>query len=42
VFFANDDYRAYLDLLREHTRAEGVDIWAWCLMQLFFCSDGHL
>jgi putative transposase len=32
VFFGDDDYRAYLSLLTEHTRAAGVAAWAWCLM----------
>ncbi len=32
VFFADDDYQAYLALLAEHTRRAGVAVWAWCLM----------
>jgi putative transposase len=32
VFFGEEDYRAYLDLLAKHCRAAGVEIWAWCLM----------
>jgi putative transposase len=32
VFFGEADYRAYLDLLAEHTRKAGVAVWAWCLM----------
>jgi putative transposase len=32
VFFSDDDYRAYLTLLAEHTRVAGVAVWAWCLM----------
>lgn len=32
VFFAAEDYRSYLELLAEHTRAAGVAVWAWCLM----------
>lgn len=32
VFFGDDDYRAYLALLAEHTRRAGVAVWAWCLM----------
>jgi putative transposase len=32
VFFSDDDYRRYLALLGEYTRAAGVGIWAWCLM----------
>jgi putative transposase len=32
VFLGDDDYRAYLDLLGEHTRRADVQIWAWCLM----------
>ncbi len=32
VFFGEDDYRAYLDLLGASTRLNDVAIWAWCLM----------
>jgi putative transposase len=32
VFFDDADYRAYLDLLKEHTQRAGVVVWAWCLM----------
>ena len=32
VFFGEDDYRAYLALLAEYTRAAGISVWAWCLM----------
>jgi putative transposase len=32
VFFGDDDYRLYAQLLGEHCRACGVTIWAWCLM----------
>lgn len=32
VFFGEDDYAFYLELLAEHTRAAGVGVWAWCLM----------
>ena len=32
VFFGEDDYRAYLALLGEYTRAAEVGVWAWCLM----------
>ncbi len=32
VFFGEEDYRTYLELLAEHTRAAGVAVWAWCLM----------
>ena len=32
TFFGAADYRAYLDLLREHARAARVELWAWCLM----------
>ncbi len=28
VFFGDDDYLAYLDLLREYTRKAGVAVWA--------------
>ncbi len=32
VFFGDDDYRLYVELLAEHCRARGVASWAWCLM----------
>ncbi|MDX6752656.1 transposase [Geminicoccaceae bacterium 1502E] len=32
VFFGADDYALYKRLLREHTRAAGLEVWAWCLM----------
>jgi putative transposase len=32
VFFSDDDYRAYLGLLREWSGKEGLAIWAYCLM----------
>ena len=32
TFFGQDDYRAYLDLMREWFAAYGVEIWAYCLM----------
>lgn len=32
VFFSDDDYAAYLALLRHFTREAGVVVWAWCLM----------
>jgi len=32
VFFSDDDYRAYIDLLAAYTQAAGVAVWAWCLM----------
>src|SRR6266566_4301224 len=32
VFFGEEDYQTYLDLLAEHCRAAGVEVWAWCLM----------
>jgi putative transposase len=32
VFFGEGDYRLYRDLLAEHCRAAGVEVWAWCLM----------
>ena len=32
VFFGDDDYRLYVELLREHCRTQEVAIWAWCLM----------
>ena len=32
VFLRTQDYRDYRALLAEHTRAEGVEVWAWCLM----------
>lgn len=32
VFFSDDDYRAYLELLSEYAGKAGVAVWAWCLM----------
>jgi putative transposase len=32
VFFSDDDYRLYLDLLRERCRLAEVGLWAYCLM----------
>ncbi|MGH6933520.1 MAG: transposase, partial [Dongiaceae bacterium] len=32
VFGDGGDYARYCDLLAEHCRAAGVEIWAWCLM----------
>ncbi len=32
VFFGDDDYRAYLDLIGEAARRSGTGIWAYCLM----------
>ena len=32
VFFGAGDYAAYRDLIAAQCRAEGVEIWAWCLM----------
>jgi putative transposase len=32
VFFGNDDYALYRDLLVENCEAADVAIWAWCLM----------
>ena len=32
TFFGDDDYELYRDLLAEHCRAAGVEVWAWCLM----------
>lgn len=32
VFFKENDYRFYLDLLLEWSSKAGVDIWAYCLM----------
>jgi putative transposase len=32
IFFADSDYRMYLDLLRRHAERYGLDIWAYCLM----------
>ena len=32
VFFCADDYRAYLQLLREQSHAWGFALWAYCLM----------
>ena len=32
TFFSSADYGLYRDLLAEHARAEGVEVWAWVLM----------
>ena len=32
VFFGDDDYALYRDLLQEACRREGVAVWAYCLM----------
>jgi putative transposase len=32
VFFGDDDYRAYLDLISKAARASGTEVWAYCLM----------
>ena len=32
VFFCDDDYIFYLDLLKEWCKAERIEIWAYCLM----------
>ncbi|MDF1581413.1 MAG: transposase, partial [Desulfuromonadales bacterium] len=32
VFFNDEDYLAYIDLMAEWCRKHDVDIWAWCLM----------
>ncbi len=32
VFFGDDDYRLYVELLGEHCRTPGVTVWAWFLM----------
>ncbi len=32
TFFCDDDYQAYLDLMREWCGAHDVQIWAYCLM----------
>ena len=32
VFFGDDDYTAYLDMLRLATQKSESEIWAWCLM----------
>ena len=32
VFFNDDDYQAYLSLLKQRCRKEGIEIWAYCLM----------
>jgi putative transposase len=32
TFFGDEDYQAYVDLLRVHCQAHGVLIWGWCLM----------
>ena len=32
MFFGDDDYRAYLDMLTVAVRESGSEVWAWCLM----------
>jgi putative transposase len=32
IFFGDDDYALYRDLLAERARQAKVEIWAWCLM----------
>ena len=32
TFFHDEDYAAYLELMAQWCRAEGVEIWAYCLM----------
>ncbi len=32
TFFGDGDYALYRDLLAEHARAAGVEVWAWVLM----------
>ena len=32
TFFDDGDYALYRDLLAEHCRSAGVEVWAWCLM----------
>jgi putative transposase len=32
VFFGDDDYRLYLDLIAKAARASGTAVWAYCLM----------
>jgi putative transposase len=32
AFFGDGDYALYRDLLAEHARAAGVEVWAWVLM----------
>jgi len=33
VFFGDEGYALYRDLLAEGRRAVGVEVWAYCLMQ---------
>jgi len=43
VFFSDDDYAGYRDLLAEAAREARVAVWAWCLMpnhvHLILCPD---
>ncbi len=32
TFFGDTDYKLYRELLAQHCRAAGVQVWAWCLM----------
>lgn len=44
VFFGDDDYRAYLDLIAGAARASGTEVWAYCLMPNqvhFIMTPGH-
>ena len=34
VFFGEDDYALYRDLLADACRAARVEVWAWCLMPI--------
>ncbi len=32
IFFNDDDYALYCDLLAEACKLQGVEVWSWCLM----------
>ncbi len=32
TFFGDDDYEAYLELMAEWCREQGVEIWSYCLI----------
>ena len=44
TFFNDGDYAAYLELMADWCRQEGVAIWSYCLMpnhaQVLACADG--
>ena len=45
VFFCDDDYLYYLELLKEWCRQENIEVWSYCLMtnhvHLIVCPSKH-